>query len=235
MTAAPATGASQPHRAGAWVAADWYRRYRAKQLPLRSVGAALRADRRLLASYVLAALFAGFVVAAWFVDAVPLLATAALALVGSGLTALTSQVVARLRAADTEAYLASVRDGVTALLATEIADGFAEVLLGRLRRAGAVLVNRHAGPHLIVAAYPLRPEVYVAIGAFVVPLVQPEDALALVEATARRDFSVLPGRLLRRGQPTWLVVTTADGRRHRAHRRRHVAPAAPRASLASTM
>ncbi|MBL7491149.1 hypothetical protein I6A60_13215 [Frankia sp. AgB1.9] len=217
-----APGVLPVNRLGSWIADRW-RREVAKTVPARTVVAGLRADRGLRIRVLLAlgAYLACAFVAFGLRPPDTYLAVPAGLLVGSFLVSSSLlATVTRLNVEFTDAYLAETWRSLAGLLEAEVAAGDAAISTRTIGGHRAVAVTRRAGPNLVVAVYPWRREVWVAVGEYEFPQLAPSAVLSLVGSALRGGYSLIPGRLFRRGRPAWLLVTTGPGRRLVGRRRR---------------
>ncbi|ADP80498.1 hypothetical protein [Pseudofrankia inefficax] len=210
------------NRPGSWVADRW-RREVAKTVPARTVAAALRADRGLRLRALLAL---GVYLACALVGfglrrpdtylAVPVGLLAGSLLVSSTLLA----TVTRLNVEFTDACLGETWHSLAGLLEAELATSDAVISTRTIGGHRAVAVARRDGPNLVVAVYPWRREVWVALGEYEFPRLPPSAVLSVVGGALRGEYALIPGRMFRRGRPAWLLVTTGPGRRLVGRRRR---------------
>jgi hypothetical protein len=214
-------------RLGFWVADRW-RRARAGQVPARLLVSAVRTDRRLTLGYLAGFLAAAAGLVAVFAARRPdaiLIPLGVLVVLARPLSRRAETVAGSLNRPAAEESLAGIGGALADLGTAQDRDAAIEVVTGTIRGARGVAVIPRDGLTAVVASYPVRREVWVAIDAYEFPSIPPAQAPRLVAAALRGGYAVLPGMLARRARPVWLVLTDGDGHRWVGRRRRVPAPA----------
>jgi hypothetical protein len=207
------------NRLTCWLVDRW-RRETAKTVPARTSAAALRANRGLRARFLIwAAVVAAGIPLLDHFSLAPLIVVVFISLTKLAMPAPLAAAT-RLNTPFTDSYLDATWRALAGLLESEVADGGALISTRTIGSSRAVAVVRRDGPNLVVAVYPWRREVWVAIGEYEIPRLDPAEALPLAQRAVGGDYTILPGKVFRRGRPAWLLVPADRGRPFVGRRRR---------------